>query len=155
MPAKHRPRTHWILYDARACDGKGSGDASVLVTCGNDAEARTYAGDYGDMACYSYTPEEGHDSGPRTVFDERWEWNWLVDGGFSGTRIAEEQMNRHLAEYGNEAQVSCNCGDANFVSGELLDSGTQGATPNGPAVHWFEATLKCKCGRSVHVNDSD
>lgn len=86
--SKHRPRTHWILYDGRACDGKGSGDASVLVSCDDDAEARTYAGDYGDMACYSYTPEEGHDSGPRTVFDERWEWNWLVFGGFSNRPYA-------------------------------------------------------------------
>ncbi len=73
MP-KHRSRIHWILYDGRACDGKGSGNASVLVFCDDDAEARTYAGDFGDMACYSYNEK---------TQEERWEWNWLVDGGFS------------------------------------------------------------------------
>lgn len=72
MP-KHRPRTHYLLYDGRAC-AQDSNNASVLVSCDDDAEARTYAVVSGDMACYSYNEK---------TQVERWEWNWLVDGGFS------------------------------------------------------------------------
>jgi hypothetical protein len=50
----------------------------VLVACsGGDREARTYAGDYGSMACYSYK-----DDG-KNLTDQRWEWDWHPETGFS------------------------------------------------------------------------
>lgn len=60
----------WILYDGRACGGQGTEDASVLVCCGSNQEAKSYRGEYGDMACYSYA-EKGTE-----LTDERWEWDW-------------------------------------------------------------------------------
>ena len=67
----------WILYDGRAMGGNGPGDAVALVVCESDLEARSYAGDYGDMACYAYTPEE------------RWAWDWSVESGFSDANDCE------------------------------------------------------------------
>lgn len=61
----------FILYDSRACGAQGTEEASVLVACEDNKEARSYCGDYGAMACYSYAHG---DSG--TLIDEQWEWDW-------------------------------------------------------------------------------
>jgi hypothetical protein len=61
----------YILYDSRACGAQGTEDASVLVACEDNKEARTYCGDYGAMACYSYA----YDS-DGSLIDERYEWDW-------------------------------------------------------------------------------
>ena len=58
----------YILYDARACDGDSSA-ANVLVVCEDNNEARSYRGEFGSMACYSY--EDG-----KELTDEKHEWNW-------------------------------------------------------------------------------
>lgn len=59
----------YILYDGRACGGQGTDDATVLVACSSDREARGYKGDYGQMACYSYAVNG------QELSDERWEWD--------------------------------------------------------------------------------
>ncbi len=59
-----------------------------------------------------------------------------------------------VAEYANEAGVPCECGDPDFVSGDVEDSGVQPGTHHGPAVHWFYAVARCRCGRDVQVSDS-
>lgn len=61
----------FILYDDRAADGLGAAEASVLVACGSNREAKSYRGDFGGMACYSYRDEGGK------LSDERFEWNWF------------------------------------------------------------------------------
>lgn len=60
----------WILYDSRACGAQGTEDASVLVVCGSEGEARSWCGQFGAMACYSYAKDGGD------LTDERWEWDW-------------------------------------------------------------------------------
>jgi len=60
-----------------------------------------------------------------------------------------------MAEYANESGVICDCGDGNFECGELLDSGVQPGTSDGPAVHWFTGTVTCRCGRVTDIADSD
>lgn len=60
----------YILYDARACGDAGTDDASVLVACGSNKEAKSYRGDFGAMACYSYATDGGE------LTDERWEWDY-------------------------------------------------------------------------------
>lgn len=73
----------FILYDSRAAvEGMDTDEASVLVCCESDEEARDYAGDYGGMACWSYAREKQPDDTTHLV-DERWEWNWFDDQGFS------------------------------------------------------------------------
>lgn len=62
---------NWILYDGRACCSQGTEDASVLVACSSNGEAKSYKGDYGAMACYSYKVNRN------TLIDERWEWDWF------------------------------------------------------------------------------
>ena len=69
----------WILYDARACNGAGTDDAQILVCCDDEAEARTYCGDFGQMAAYSYARHNWNGPGRRYVDDERWEWDWSED----------------------------------------------------------------------------
>ena len=64
-------RRMWVLFDGRACGGVGTSDASVLVICESEAEARCHRGDFGSMAAYSYR-KEGSD-----LVDERWEWDYL------------------------------------------------------------------------------
>lgn len=64
------PRTY-ILYDSRACVAQGTGDASVFVACDSDEEARSYCGDYGVMACYSYDVDANNN-----LINEKWEWDW-------------------------------------------------------------------------------
>ena len=63
----------WILYDDRAADGMGTDDASVLVCCSSPAEAQSYKGDFGGMACYSHRDNNGE------LTDERYEWNWFPE----------------------------------------------------------------------------
>ncbi len=72
-------RKHWILYDGRASGGPGSDSdaAVVLVSCDSDKEARSYAGDYGDMACYTYDEQ---------TQEELWLWDWKEPHGFSDGR---------------------------------------------------------------------
>ena len=65
---------HWILYDGRACGDAGNDSAVVLVSCDSDKEARSYAGQYGEMACYVYDEETQED---------RWLWDWSDAEGFS------------------------------------------------------------------------
>lgn len=69
-------KREYILYDARACGGAGTDDATVLVACNSNKEAESYKGDYGAMACYSYAVEKGAD-GKRMLVDEQWEWDYL------------------------------------------------------------------------------
>ncbi len=74
----------WILYGARACGAGGStADAVVLVSCDDELEARSYAGNYGDMSCWSYRIQKTAGSKPDELVGERWEWDWLADGGFT------------------------------------------------------------------------
>ena len=61
----------YILYDDRAADGNVN-DASVLVVCESEQEAKSYEGEFGGMSCYSYKDENGQ------LVDERHEWNWYA-----------------------------------------------------------------------------
>lgn len=65
-------RRTYLLFDSRACGAQGTEDASVLVACESNREAKSYKGDYGAMACYSYRDDNG------TLIDERWEWDFLI-----------------------------------------------------------------------------
>jgi hypothetical protein len=69
----------YILFDSRAAttDPDDLDEASVLVVCETDESARSFAGEYGGMACWSYAK-----SG-KELTDPQWEWNWFDDGGFS------------------------------------------------------------------------
>lgn len=64
-------RRVYILFDSRAADGMGTDDSSVLVVCDSDDEAKSYRGDFGAMACYSYRKENNQ------LSDEQFEWNWF------------------------------------------------------------------------------
>jgi|CXWL01.1.fsa_nt_gi hypothetical protein len=78
-------RRTYILYDSRAAvEGMDTDDASILVCCESDEEARTYAGHYGGMACWSYAREKIDNK--IHLVDEQWEWNWFDDTGFSDRR---------------------------------------------------------------------
>lgn len=59
----------YILYDSRACDGTGTSNASVLIVCDDEEEAKEDSEDFGDCACYSYLERDGE------FVDERFEWN--------------------------------------------------------------------------------
>ena len=76
MP-KRKNRRLYILYDGRACGNCSTDDAVVLVSCSSDEEARSYDGDFGDMACYAYTVRG------EALCNERWVWDWRVQSGFS------------------------------------------------------------------------
>ncbi len=65
----------WILYDSRACGAVGTDDALVLVACDSEKEAKSYCGDYGAMACYSYA--EVKRDGKNILEDEKWEWDYF------------------------------------------------------------------------------
>lgn len=65
----------FILYDGRACGGRGTDDASVLVACDTEEEAKGYFGKYGDMACYSYA--KSYKKSKRLLIGERWEWDYI------------------------------------------------------------------------------
>lgn len=60
----------YILYDSRACGDQGTSEASVLVVCESNKEAKNYKGQWGAMACYSYESKDGE------LLDERWEWDF-------------------------------------------------------------------------------
>jgi len=62
----------YILYDGRACGGKGTDEAQVLVACGSAKEAASYKGQFGQMACYSYKRMFK----PARLEDEKWEWDY-------------------------------------------------------------------------------
>lgn len=62
----------WILYDSRACGDSGTDDASVLVSCQSNKEAKSYKGDFGSMACYSYEIKG------KNLVDEQWEWDYYA-----------------------------------------------------------------------------
>lgn len=77
----------YLLFDGRACGDCGQDgppDESVcLVACESDREARSYAGDFGDMACFSYA-ERRRGRRNAELVDERWEWDWYAAGaGFN------------------------------------------------------------------------
>jgi hypothetical protein len=61
----------YILYDSRAAGGLGTDDASVLVACESEAEAKSYKGEFGGMSCYSY------DIVDSKLVNEKWEWDWF------------------------------------------------------------------------------
>lgn len=63
----------YILYDSRACDGTGTSNASVLVVCDSNEEAKDDAKDFGTCACYSYEDCDGK------LVNERFEWNRFDD----------------------------------------------------------------------------
>lgn len=65
----------FLLFDGRACGGEGNEDALVLVACDSDKEARSYAGDFGDMACYQYELVGGEWT------NEEWWWDWYASSG--------------------------------------------------------------------------
>jgi hypothetical protein len=85
----------YLLYDARACGDCGQNgppdESLVLVACESDHEARSYAGDFGDMACYSYRERPGS-RGKTEAVDERWEWDWYVGGGFNDGKTPREGL---------------------------------------------------------------
>lgn len=60
----------YILYDGRACGGGETAGASVFVVCDSEKEAKSYKGDFGQMACYSYE-ERGN-----KLVDEKHEWDY-------------------------------------------------------------------------------
>ncbi len=60
------------MFDSRACGGAGTDDATVLVFCESNKEAKSYKGQYGAMACYSYEYEDGD-----RLVNEKWEWDYL------------------------------------------------------------------------------
>jgi len=60
----------YILYDGRACGDQGTDDASPLVVCGRNKEAKGHKGDFGAMACYSYRKDG------KKLVDEQWEWDY-------------------------------------------------------------------------------
>lgn len=66
-------KRYYILYDGRACGAVGTEDATCLVFCDYEAEARSYKGDFGTMACYSYSAN--HEKNELT--DEKWEWDYF------------------------------------------------------------------------------
>lgn len=66
MPSKRA----YILYDSRTCGAVGTDDATVLVFCDSNKEAKSYKGEYGIMACYSYEMKDN------TLQDEKWEWDY-------------------------------------------------------------------------------
>ncbi len=66
----------YILYDGRACAGD-SDEASVLVACDSNEEAKSYKGEYGQMACFSY------DISGKDLINEQHEWNYYPKTGFS------------------------------------------------------------------------
>ena len=72
----------YVLFDGRAMGASGTDDAWAHVLCKSDACARSYAGDYGAMACYSYKVEK-HEGRADRLIDERWEWDWRPSSGFS------------------------------------------------------------------------
>lgn len=81
-------RAMWILYDSRAAAGVGTEDAIVLVAChaGNgdpEKEARSYGDMYGAMSCYSYVEKKTPGDAPDRLVDERWEWDWYPETGFT------------------------------------------------------------------------
>ena len=61
----------YILYDSRACGAVGTDDAAVIVFCDSNKEAKSYKGQYGAMACYSYRENEN------MLDDEKWEWDYF------------------------------------------------------------------------------
>jgi hypothetical protein len=69
----------YILFDSRAATGDVADleGTAVLVVCESESQARSFAGEYGGMACWSYAK-----SG-KVLTDPQWEWNWFDDGGFS------------------------------------------------------------------------
>ena len=71
MSSQKDDRRIYILYDGRACNNVGTEDASVLVTCESNNEAKGYKGDFGMMACYSYKLDG------KNLTNERWEWDYL------------------------------------------------------------------------------
>ena len=72
MATQQQTRTY-ILYDARAI-AEGTDNASVLVACESNREAKSYRGMFGAMACYSYADADG------ILSDERCEWSWYPRG---------------------------------------------------------------------------
>ena len=66
-----------MLFDDRAADGQGTENASVLVACEDEADALSFRGDFGGMACYSYKLEADPDGSNAKLVDERFEWNWF------------------------------------------------------------------------------
>lgn len=61
---------YYMLFDGRACGGRGTDDAVVLVSSGSQKEARKDAKLFSEGACYSYRVEGD------LLKDERWEWDF-------------------------------------------------------------------------------
>lgn len=86
MPdAKRAPaprRVYLIFYDERGTPDGPSDRAWVLVSAEGDGEARDDIRDgaYGGVYCFSYRVKKGD---PELLVDERFEWNWWPDTGFS------------------------------------------------------------------------
>lgn len=59
----------YILYDSRACGGD-TDEATVLEVCEDLEEAKRACGDYGGMACFSYS------KCGKVLSDEQFEFNW-------------------------------------------------------------------------------
>lgn len=55
------------MWDSRACGSQGTDDAQVMVSCKSLKEARSYNGDYGQVAIYKYRINEKGE-----LVDEEW-----------------------------------------------------------------------------------
>lgn len=78
----------YILYDMRACSGRGTDDAAVLESCYTMAEARRSAPEWGKSpfaacACYSYKVKSTEQCPDGELVDEKWEWNYWPGAGFN------------------------------------------------------------------------
>ena len=73
-----RAKRSFFLYDGRAAGGD-TDDAIIFVIEDSNRAARQEAteGGYGACCCYSYRMSAGE------AVDERWEWNWTPEHGFS------------------------------------------------------------------------
>jgi hypothetical protein len=60
----------YVLYSEKACGNRGTEHAVVFVSCDSMKEAKSYKGQFGSMACYSYDKEDGK------LVNERWEWDY-------------------------------------------------------------------------------
>lgn len=64
----------FILYDARAFGGVGTGDASVFCTASTEAEAAKDARMFGETACYEY------ETSGKKLINEKWLWDTNENG---------------------------------------------------------------------------
>ena len=67
-----KAKRKYLLWDARACGAVGTDGADCLACCNSDKEARSWCGEFGAMACYSYQMS----ADGKEAVDEHWEWDY-------------------------------------------------------------------------------